>query len=361
MPSKLAIFDFFCGAGGASNGFHQAGIDSVLGIDFNESALETYQANHTGSTLCADINDVTPQLIQEYKDRYLQEHSNVEFGFVMCPPCQDFSIMQQKERREMPGNRRSLVMASIRLFLACEPEFLFLENVKGFWNSPEFTQAICALEESGKYVVFRRLLCFADYGLPQLRNRVIIVALKKGRSFRWPDETHQQNPEGLFSLERWRTVWDAIGHLPRVEAGEVCKSDPLHRTRALTPKNQERIRFVTCGGDWRQWPKRLLLKRYKEILRGEKGKGIFVNYGRISPDAPCPTILSQFVRLSSGRWGHPRQNRAITLREGAIMQGFPLEYKFIGSMTAIARQIGNAVPPMIARQIAKGIVKAIVA
>ena len=360
MSASLAILDFFCGCGGASAGFEAAGIPSVLGVDNNQAPLKTYLANHVGSkALCADITNISPAVLKSIMRNYRRKKRGVRFGWVMCPPCQDFSSLQSKSRREQDGNRRSLVMASIQLFLKCSPSFLFLENVKGFYRSPEHFSAIEALEAGG-YTVYSRLLCFANYGLPQLRNRVIVVAIKKGgKPFIWPGETHTKTGGSLFAdLSSWRTVRDAISNLPPLSSGQACNDDPMHKCRFLEPMSLERLRHTPEGGDWRNWPEHLLTPSKKRFKDNDL-HSFLNNYGRLAWDKPSPTVLTNCISMSASRAGHPDQLRSLSLRECARLQSFPDDFFFKGSSGAIARQIGNAVPPMIARKIAECIAKAV--
>jgi DNA (cytosine-5)-methyltransferase 1 len=181
-----------------------------------------------------------------------------------------------------------------------------------------------------------------DFGLPQRRSRLVLIASRLG-----PIE--MPSP-----VEARRTVREAIGSLPVIKAGTTCPTDALHQASGLTPTNLKRIRASRPGGTWRDWPEELKLPCH----RRRTGKGYSAVYGRLSWDQPAPTITTQFYNYGSGRFGHPEQDRALSLREAAILQGFPASYQFVprdGSitMTRVARMIGNAVPVHIAQAIAR--------
>lgn len=186
-----------------------------------------------------------------------------------------------------------------------------------------------------------------DYGIPQTRKRLVLLASKLGE-IKLIDKTH--TPDNYVSVR------DVIGKLPPVNAGEYDPNDPLHRARALNEVNTKRIKHTKEGGSWRDWPEDLLLECYKK----KSGNTYSSVYGRMRWDAPSPTMTTHCTGLGNGRFGHPEQDRAITLREASLLQTFPENYKLFESIesynpSVICRQIGNAVPPKLGQIIAKSI------
>ena len=221
-----------------------------------------------------------------------------------------------------------------------------MENVPGLAKHEVFLEFLSALEQ--KYHVAHAVIKFDEYGAPQARKRLVLIASKLG-------------PIKLLSAEEFgrspKTVRDAIGHLPALKAGETDPNDNLHRASELTPINIKRIIASKPGGTWRDWPKELLAGRHRKGFNG-----FLAVYGRMSWDKPAPTITTQFNCTGCGRFGHPEQDRAISLREGAILQTFPDTYQFAApgakvSVEAIARLIGNAVPVLIGELIGESFIR----
>ena len=214
------------------------------------------------------------------------------------------------------------------------PHIVSMENVPELAKEKVFSDFVCTLEAEG-YCVSYKVVNVADYGVPQRRKRLILLASRlKNISILPP--THA----------KYVTVKDAIGKLPPIAAGAQNDNDRLHIAPALSAKNLNRIRHSIPGGTWRDWPDDLVLKCHKT----EKGSSYASVYGRMEWDALSPTITTQYIGYGTGRFGHPEQDRALTIREGAILQSFPASYSFVGDdepvlMRNIARHIGNAVPP----------------
>ena len=203
--------------------------------------------------------------------------------------------------------------------------------------------------EGLNYIVNYQVVNVANYGVPQRRKRLILLASRR-KEIKLIDATHQKH----------LTVRDAIGSLPRISAGEANENDRLHISPALSPINLERIQHSVPGGTWRDWPERLVLNCHKK----EGGKTYASVYGRMKWDDLSPTITTQFIGYGTGRFGHPEQDRAITLREGAILQSFPPDYQFSPSnvevpIRKIARHIGNAVPPRLGEVIGESIIRSL--
>jgi DNA (cytosine-5)-methyltransferase 1 len=223
-----------------------------------------------------------------------------------------------------------------------------MENVPGLLEYEIFDDFIAELENEKYHVSYQVINC-SDYGIPQRRQRLVLLASKLGLIQILPP---RKRPNGD------KTVREAISKLPPIEAGEICRQDPLHQSSGLSPINMQRIRSSKPGGTWRDWNPKLVAMCHKK----KSGKTYPGVYGRMQWDEPAPTITTQFYGFGNGRFGHPEQDRAISLREGAILQSFPKTYKFVRKGEAIHRKtigrlIGNAVPVKLGEIIGKSIVK----
>jgi DNA (cytosine-5)-methyltransferase 1 len=201
--------------------------------------------------------------------------------------------------------------------------------------------------KSENYEVSYKVVYCPNYGVPQTRKRMVLLASRLGKIELIPP-TH--------SKDNYVTVKDTIGNLPTLAAGESCPTDPLHRCRALSPLNMQRMLATPYGGSWKDWPEKLLLKCHKK----EGGKSFGSVYGRMVWEEPAPTMTTLCTGIGNGRFGHPEQNRAISAREAALIQTFPTSYKFFPdeqkvSLSKASRYIGNAVPPRLGEVIAESI------
>lgn len=226
-----------------------------------------------------------------------------------------------------------------------------MENVSqilSFKQQPVLNDFVSKLEKLGYYVYYKVVYC-PDYGIPQTRKRLVLLASKLGK-IELIKPTHNQN--------NYVTVQQVIGNLPAIQAGEICKKDPLHRARALSELNLRRIRATPYGGSWADWPEELHLECHKK----ESGKSFGSVYGRMKWEEPSPTMTTLCTGIGNGRFGHPVQDRAISLREAALFQTFPKKYKFFASEKEISisnasRYIGNAVPPKLGKITAESIIR----
>ena len=236
-----------------------------------------------------------------------------------------------------------------------KPELIAFENVPPIIKEDIFTEFCKKLDSLGYYFDPELVVYSPDYGIPQKRRRLVLIASIWDKVELIP-KTHSCSPDdGLLPFQ---TVEDAIGDLPKVDDGEVCEQDPLHRSRKLSNKNKQRIISSKPGGTWNDWDEELRLPCHKKT----SGESYTTVYGRMTWDDPAPTITTQFNNLGSGRFGHPEQDRALSLREGALLQSFPKEYKFIHpespiTVGRIAAYIGNAVPVQLAKVIGESIQK----
>jgi DNA (cytosine-5)-methyltransferase 1 len=229
-----------------------------------------------------------------------------------------------------------------------QPDLVTMENVPLLAKQAVFAKFVSGLKAQG-YSVFHKVVDCADYGVPQHRQRLVLLASKHGPI---------KMIEPTVKTESYETVRDAIGELAPLKAGEACPRDPLHQASELSALNLKRIRASKAGGTWRDWDRNLVAACHKK----KSGKTYPSVYGRMDWDEPSPTMTTQFFGFGNGRFGHPHQNRAISLREGAILQSFPRNYKFVAKgepvyIKTIGRLIGNAVPVKLGKAIGKSIIR----
>ncbi|AMJ65952.1 DNA cytosine methyltransferase [Hymenobacter sp. PAMC 26628] len=337
--------DVFCGVGGLTNGFNTAGLRVVAGIDFDESCKFAYEKNNKATFLHQDITKVTAE---EVAALYPQDAVKILVG---CAPCQPFSRMRGD--RPDKDEKWKLLYSFGKLIEKVEPEVVSMENVTllaSYDKGKVLNDFIDKLEGLG-YYVSKFVVNAANYGVPQRRYRLILFASKRGK-IKLVSKTHVGKE--LVSVAH------AIEKLPPIEAGQADRDDPLHRARSLSPINMRRIQATREGGNWTDWPAELSADL--KCRETEEGKKFTSAYGRMSWKDPAPTLTTHCMGLSNGRYGHPKQNRAISLREAALLQSFPTGYQFVeeGKPTIIsnlARHIGNAVPPKLGEAIAQSILK----
>jgi len=329
----VACLDLFCGAGGLTHGLIKAGVPVVAGIDVDAACRYPFETNNAARFIAKDINSVTPS---ELKKLYGTAKIRVLAG---CAPCQPFSTYSQRYDT-LTSPRWPLLYQFARLIKSIRPDVVTMENVPLVEKHAVFDDFVATLQRVG-YTVWQDVVDCTQYGLPQTRRRMVILASAIG-----PIEliapTHTKP----------RTVKQAIGKLPFIEAGGAHDADAFHVSSKLSDLNLERIRASHPGGTWRDWPKRLVA----ECHRKETGRTYPSVYGRMSWDGPAPTITTQFYGFGNGRFGHPEQDRAISLREGAILQGFPKDYAFVPEdgptlFKVLGRMIGNAVPVVLGEAI----------
>ena len=251
-----------------------------------------------------------------------------------CAPCQPFSRHQKDKHNREKHKDWKLLYQFARLVKEAKPHIVSMENVPELEEEQVFKDFVKTLEDEN-YKVTYKVVNAADYGVPQRRKRLLLLASKR-KKIKFIEPTH----------ETVVTVREVIGDLPRIGAGEENNIDNLHIAPKLSEKNLERIRHSIPGGTWRDWPENLVLECHKK----DTGKSYPSVYGRMQWDDVAPTITTQFTGYGTGRFGHPVQDRALTLREGAMLQTFPENYSFVPEgeevvLKNVARHIGNAVPP----------------
>ena len=307
-----------------------------FGLDFDADAKATYENNFENAKfLCKDIRSVSSEDLAPYVSR----ESGRSLLFGACTPCQPFS--KQNQFKGNDDGRQDLLGEFHRFILAYLPEYIFVENVPGLQSINE---------HDGPFAGFKRLLGRLDYffdhkivmayhyGVPQRRRRLVLLASRLG-PIEIPPATHgpgTANPA-------LPTVWECISDLPPIEAGEIHPTVANHRAARLSDLNLMRIASTPVGGDRRDWP------RYLRLSCHNRHSGHTDVYGRMVKNKPSAALTTRCISLSNGRFGHPIQNRAISVREAACIQTFPMEFAFCGGLNSMARQVGNAVPVAMAK------------
>lgn len=333
----VQVYDFFAGCGGASCGFQAAGMNVSFALDHDADARASFQANFPDAHFeFSDIREVNIQAIQH---RVETERPNAVL-FSGCAPCQPFTKQNTQRPRLDEDERVPLLAHFARLVESCQPDLVFVENVPGLQklgsDSQPFGEFLSRLDVAG-YKLDYRPIKLAKYGIPQSRRRLVLVASRHG-PICLPRETHGPGTPN----ERYDTVRDWISHLPPIQAGEEHDEVSNHRAANLSARNMERVKSTPEGGGHRDWPEELKLDCHKDF------SGYSDVYGRMSWDAPASGLTTRCISYSNGRFGHPDQDRAISVREAACLQTFPEDFVFKGGMGSMARQIGNAVPVRLA-------------
>ena len=344
----LNAIDIFSGGGGLSEGMRQAGFNVLAAIESDHNVLETYRANHQQ----AKIIDRDVRFVSSAE---VLQHIGLAPGQVDlvagCPPCQGFSSLTSKYKRV--DERNSLLNQMTRLVLDLRPRAIMIENVPGIMTKGRayLDEFLCKIGEIG-YIADFKVLQVADFGVPQSRRRFVLLAGYKVK-ISIPQPTHSANITS--GLPKWRTVHDAISELP--EPMPLAKASIYggpqalnwHVTRNMSELNSRRLSHIRPGGMRFDLPDELRPDCHKGLDKG------FSNvYGRMAWDSPAPTITGGCVTLSKGRFGHPEQQRTISVREAARLQSFPDSYKFVSPhIDHVCKIIGNALPCEFARVMSK--------
>ncbi len=335
----VAAVDLFCGIGGLSYGLASAGVEVVAGIDVDGSCKFPFEANVSGAQFIErDVRDVTAE---DLSNLWSEGATRLLAG---CAPCQPFSSYR-KDVRPSNDNRWELLNEFGRLVEETQPEFVTTENVPRIESKAVFAEFVAMLEDLG-YSVDSSVRRCTDYGVPQNRRRLVLVASQLGNA---------AVPEGSQCGRPPKTVRQAIGGLPAIEAGGAHETDTVHRSRGLSALNRQRMEASKPGGTWHDWNAELRAACHRRAS-GAAFKNV---YARMRWDQPSPTITTYFHNFGAGRFGHPEQHRTISLREAAILQGFPGDYQFAPEgdtppLTTLGRHIGNAVPPPLGEAIGRG-------
>jgi DNA (cytosine-5)-methyltransferase 1 len=345
----VKLIDLFCGCGGMTLGFLSPALKGkfrpVLAVDNDRHAVESYSANFGGHALCGGIEDILPQ--------YVFPKADVVIG---GPPCQGFSLLNRNRANDA---RRSLWRPFMEVVAKAGAKAFVIENVRQLHNSPECLELFRHAEGMG-FRLASALLNSADYGVPQTRVRTIIIGFRRPLDCGAPELPEPSHSGAGGPLPKWRTVRDAISDLPLPVGTEMNRLGPpmdLHFGRRPTPASLLRYRQVPKGGN------RFDLARNAPELTPrcwlDKKSGGTDLFGRLWWDRPSVTIRTEFFKPEKGRYLHPEQDRPITHREAARLMSFPDGFSFKGSKIDVARQIGNAVPPLLAGAIAESVARAL--
>ena len=341
---NCTVIDLFCGAGALTHGFVKEGFNVAAGVDADKSCKYAYETNNPGATFIEKkIEDVEAA---ELIELYPKEDVKILVG---CAPCQPFSAYNKSKRNQ--DDKWKLLDNFSDLISKVEPDIVSMENVPNlatFRNGKVYRDFVDHLEK--EYIVTECLkVSCLDYGVPQHRKRLVLFASK-------PEYGKVELLDPTHTPDKYKKVKDVIWGLEPLEAGETSRNDPYHKAAGLSELNLRRIKASKQGGTWRDWPDELVAQCHKQ----ESGNSYSSIYGRMKWNAPSPTITTQCNGFGNGRFGHPEQDRAISLREAARLQTFPDNYEFVRpdephSITTISRFIGNAVPVKLARVIARSI------
>lgn len=336
------LIDLFSGAGGMSLGFHQEGVEPVLAIDNDAAAVETHRINFGGDVHCGDI------------EGWLKTAEVPKADIVIGgPPCQGFSLLNKKRSGDA---RRALWEPYLEIAHRSEAKIFVMENVAELYRSAELLDIRARATEYG-FETRTQILNAADYGAPQTRKRTIVVGWRGVAEPDFPPRPTHGEPGKGSNLPPWRTVRQMIEDLPAPVGTEIGIGAPmdLHFGRTPTDRSIARYKAVPLGGN------RFDLQRNAPELTPDcwvrKTSGGTDLFGRLWWDRPSVTIRTEFFKPEKGRYLHPDQHRPITHREAARLMGFPDDFRFSGTKTQIARQIGNAVPPPLAAAIARMVVR----
>ena len=329
MPAQ--VIDLFCGVGGLTRGLLDAGLNVIAGFDIDPTCQYTYEHNNGVEYHIQSVRDLNGAQLNGLYD---QDEQNIKI-LVGCAPCQPFSQMRFKMGgANAQDEKYDLLLEFGRLIEETLPDVVSMENVPQIRETNIYQNFLTTLRNNGYFVDAQVVFC-PDYGIPQTRRRFVLVASRLGEINIIPPTHNRADVH----------VADFIRHLPPIEAGGIDDNDPLHRSSNLSDINIRRIQASIPGGTWKDWPEELRCPCHRK----ESGQTYSSVYGRMRWEQIGPTITTQFYNYGTGRFGHPEQNRALSLREGAILQTFPENYDFIDParnfvFNDIARHIGNAVP-----------------
>ncbi len=382
MPKPTKIVDLFCGTGGFSKGFENsaaADYQVVFGIDIRRDSLDTFQANHDGAlSLCQDIRTLDWQGTRERLGL-----SRGELGVVIGgPPCQGFSSIRPHRSSRVDDPRNDLFVAFVECVSEFRPRTFVMENVVGLatHNAGRDIDSIATAFGRIGYECDWKILNAAHFGVPQRRERLIVLGTERRGSIRWPEPTHNSDhptigyrdrsrmwrPEqnGLFtngdSLQSAVSVMDAIGDLPEVGPGEEATQYDRPAITAYQRDRRKRCKRLTWHGATAHREQMMEIIRHSgpnisHIPKHLVKSGFSSCYSRLAANEPSVTITVNFVHPASNRCIHPIADRALTPREGARLQSFDDTFRFVGSRTQVVKQIGNAVPPLLGTVLADAI------
>ena len=340
------FIEAFCGPGGLSLGLEQAGFTPLLAFDLDRRAVETHRENLSGPSIVADARSVT--------GHDLLQRTGLRSGNLPLlsggPPCQGFS--KQKRGAHHGDERNRLVLEFARIVREAQPRVMLFENVAIFGKKRGRKYLRIMRAELADYKLYPHFYNSADYGLAQTRERFVMVGVRRDH-----DVSYSVPPP---TVPRWRTVGEVLEGLPEPpDDYSVHPSYPNHQRARVTPINIERFSHVPQGGGWQDIPEALRLQCHQNVdVRSGGWPDVF---GRLRWDGQCPTITGGFDSFTRGRYGHPIHNRPLTPREAARLQGFPDHFRFFGTRADVRSQIGNVVPPPLAKAIGTEILRLLTA
>lgn len=340
----IKAIDFFCGAGGLTKGLLKAGISVLAGVDNDGSLQETYTRNNVQSRFIPrDIKSVNIHELRETLDIQAEDVTL----YAACTPCQPFSTLSRLKGED---KRKFLLLAFADIVEKCPPNFILVENVPGLNNGAGkevYEKFMDVLERCG-FAADADLLDAKHFGVPQTRKRFILVASR---------DATVSLPIPQIEADRFATVRESIKKYPVIADGEESKAYPNHVARKLQPHHKRIVEAVPQNGGSRRDVKDTSLLLACHQKNPDAHGNVF---SRMAWDAPSPTLTCRCADVYSGRFVHPEQHRGISLREAAALQTFDDDYEFFGtSISGISRQIGNAVPVQLAKQLGKAIVDAV--
>jgi DNA (cytosine-5)-methyltransferase 1 len=340
-PNQLTAIESFCGAGGMSLGLLRAGFDVRVAFDNNSTAIRTHNHNIDNRGHVIDAKIATgDELI-----RLSGLTSRLDL-FSGGPPCQGFS-KQRRGAHLLRDPRNSLVLEYARLVDELNPRAFLFENVEVFGQKRGGDLIDEVRERLSQYAIYTYFVCASDFGLAQRRGRFLMIGI---------DKADRYDPPLLELAANRATIKDVLGHLPSPpDDWTEHPNVPNHIKCKISPANEKRFAQVPPGGGWQDIPWELRLPCHQ--VADVKSGGWPDVYGRLEWDGQCPTLTAGFDSFTRGRYGHPSENRSLTLHEGALLQGFPENFRFLGNRGDIRLQIGNAVPPPVAYAAGKAIAR----
>jgi len=336
---SISAVDLFCGVGGLTHGLERAGVSVAAGVDIEAGCAFSFEANNSAKFVGADVATIASE---EIESLFAQ---NARFRLLAgCAPCQPFSTYSQTGRGRKYEDQWPLLLKFGSLVRSIKPDFVTMENVPQLAQHEVFEQFLKSLKG---YKVWWRVVDCWEYGVPQTRKRLVLLASRHGGGL-------ELRPTHSVRV----TVADAIAGMPVIAAGERDPGDPLHRSPRLSDINLRRIKASVPGGTWRDWP----IDLQADCHRRGSGATYPSVYGRMQWGHPSPTMTTQCFGYGNGRFGHPEQDRAISLREAAMLQTFPRDYRFVSPgvpirFSHLGRLIGNAVPVRLGEVIGEALLR----
>lgn len=343
---KINAVDLFCGIGGLTNGLKKSGINVVAGIDIEPKVKFIYEKNNDTKFIQADIKKFPSSEVE----RLYPKDTDIRV-LAGCAPCQPFSSYSYRYKgTDNNINKMDLLDSFGRIVEDIQPDVVTMENVPQLSKEPIFKKFLKTLSKL-EYDFSWHIVYAPEYGVPQKRRRLVLLAAKNIPISLIPP---------IYDKNNYPSVRDYIYNLPKIKDGAKNEKDPMHVSPKLNSTNIKRIKSSKPGGTWHDWDKSLLLNAYKK----KTGKSYTSVYGRMEWDKPAPTITTKFFGYGNGRFGHPEQNRALSYREGALLQTFPSDYVFFDDKHPLSKKdvgifIGNAVPVKLGETIGKSILKSI--